>query len=191
VLVVDGEAMADSVFIACYLDDVGPGAPLRPTNPYGRWETMTWCRQMIERTAPAAAFLGCNAHPPKVNPAMLEKIGSADLRWRWEMIGAGVFADDKLADSRAKVAAAVEKIEAKLAGRNWLMGEFTIADLESYAWLAGMVKVVPEGFAGKRLTMAWMERLKRRSAVDKALALARVADPAAYWAPGPEINRWG
>jgi GST-like protein len=191
VLLVDGEAMTDSVFIACYLDDVGSGAALRPSSTYGRWETMTWCRQMIERTAPAAALLGCNAHPPKVNPAMLAKIGSADLRVRWEMIGAGEFADDKLADSKAKIAAAVEKIEARLAGRNWLMGEFTIADLESYAWLAGMVKVVPEAFAGKRLIMAWMERIKARSAVGKVLALARVADPAIYWAPGPEINRWG
>ena len=191
VLVVDGEAMADSVFIACYLDDVGPGAPLRPGNSYGRWETMTWCRQMIERTAPAAAFLGCRGHPPQINPAMLEKIGSADLRGRWEMIGAGVFADDKLADSRAKITAAVEKTEARLAGRNWLMGNFSIADLESYAWLAGMVQLVPEGFAGKPLTRAWMERIRGRAAVQKALALARVADPTAYWAPGPEINRWG
>ena len=191
VLVVGGEAMADSVFIACYLDDVGPGAPLRPANPYARWETMSWCRQMIERTAPAAAFLGCHAHPPKPSPALLAKIGSVDLRARWEMIGAGVFAEDKLADSKAKVAVAVEKIEAKLAGRDWLMGEFSIADLESYAWLAGMVKVVPEGFAGKRLTVSWMERLRGRPAVRKVLALARVADPAAYWAPGPEINRWG
>ena len=191
VLVVDGEAMADSVFIACYLDDMGRGAPLRPTNPYGRWETMTWCRQMIERTAPAAAFLGCKAHPPQINPAMLEKIGSADLRLRWGMIGAGVFADDKLADSTAKITAAVEKTEARLAGRDWLMGNFTIADLESYAWLAGMVKLVPESFTGKKLTLAWMERIKGRPAVQKALALARVADPTAYWAPGPEINRWG
>jgi GST-like protein len=191
VLVVDGEAMADSVFIACYLDDVGRGAPLRPSNPYGRWEAMTWCRQMIERTAPAAAYLGCKAHPPKLNPAMLAKICSVDLRLRWETIAAGVFAEDKLTDSKAKLSAAVQKIEAKLAGRDWLMGEFTIADLESYAWLGGMVKVVPEAFAGKGLTGAWMERLKRRPAVGKALALARVADPAAYWAPGPEINRWG
>jgi GSH-dependent disulfide-bond oxidoreductase len=122
---------------------------------------------------------------------MLAKIGSADLRARWEMMGAGVFADDKLADSRAKLTAAVEKLEARLAGRNWLMGNFTIADLESYAWLAGMVKLVPEAFAGKTLTGAWMERIKDRPAVQKALALARVADPAAYWAPGPEINRWG
>src|SRR5437660_1352016 len=65
VLVVAGEAMTDSVFIACYLDDVGPGAALRPADPYGRWETMHWCRQMTERTAPAAAYLGCWATPPR------------------------------------------------------------------------------------------------------------------------------
>jgi GST-like protein len=191
VLVVDGEGITDSVFIACYLDDVGNGAALRPSDPYGRWETMAWCRQMIERTAPAAAYLGCNAHPPKADPRMLANVGSVDLRWRWEALGAGVFADDKLIDSRRKIASAIEKIEAKLAGRNWLMGEFTIADLESYAWLAGMVDLVPEAFAGKVRTAAWMDRVRGRSAVGRALALAQVADPTAYWAPGPEINRWG
>jgi GST-like protein len=191
VLVVDGEGMTDSVFIACYLDDVGAGSPLRPSDPYGRWETMTWCRQMIERTAPAAALLGCRAHAPPADPQRLADIVSADLASRWKMIGAGAFADDKLADSARKVAAAVDKIETKLDGRHWLMGEFTIADLESYAWLAGMVDLVPEAFAGKVHTAAWMDRVKARPAVGRALALARVADPAAYWAPGPEINRWG
>jgi len=34
VLVVEGEAMTDSVFIGCYLDDVGRGAKLRPADPY-------------------------------------------------------------------------------------------------------------------------------------------------------------
>jgi len=191
VLVVDGEGMTDSVFIACYLDDVGDGALLRPSDPYGRWETMAWCRQMIERAAPAAALLGCKAHPPKADASMLAKIGSDDLRLRWQEIGTGVFADEKLADSRLKIASAVEKIEAKLDGRSWLMGEFTIADLESYAWLAGMVDLVPEAFAGKVRTAAWIKRIKGRSAVGSALSLATVADPTACWAPGPEINRWG
>ena len=191
VLVVDGEAMTDSVFIACYLDDVGQGVALRPSDPYGRWETMTWCRQMIERTAPAAAFLGCKAYPPKADPAMVGKIGSADLRARWEAIDAGIFADDMAADSKAKIASATKNIEAKLDGRSWLIGEFSIADLESYAWLAGMVHLAPEAFAGKTRTAAWMERIKARSAVVRALSLASVADPARSWAPGPEINRWG
>jgi len=191
VLLVEGEAMTDSVFLACYLDDVGPGAPLRPADPYGRWETMTWCRQIIERTAPAAACLGCRAHPPEADAAMLQRIGSADLRARWREIMAGNFSEDHLSDSRTKIRLAVEKIEIRLDGRQWLMGTFSIADIESYAWLAGMVSLVPEAFAGRPRVTAWLERVKGQPAVTKALSLARSADPAAVWSVGPEINRWG
>ena len=190
VLVVEGEAMADSVFIACYLDDVGTGAALRPAEPYARWQTMTWCRQMIERTAPAAAYLGCRAHPPKADATRLAKIASPDLRTRWEETVAGRFAEDKVADSVAKITQASQKIEAQLERHDWLMGEFTIADLESYAWLAGMVPLLPAAFSGAPRTVAWLERVKGRPAVARALSLAR-GDPLKCWAPGPEINRWG
>jgi GST-like protein len=191
VLVVDGEAMTDSVFIACYLDDVGQGPALRPADPYGRWETMRWCRQMIERIAPAAAYLGCQAHPPQAHAALLHRIGSADLRGRWEQLEAGRFSEEQLEDSRAKIQQAVERIEARLDGRQWLMGAFSIADLESFGWLAGMTRVVPESFAGKPRTAAWLERVKAQPAVAQARSLARTADPAACWSVGPEINRWG
>jgi GST-like protein len=89
VLVADGEAMSDSVFLACYLDDVGRGAALRPADPYQRWETMRWCRQLIERTAPAAALLGCHARPPQPAEGVLGKMASLDLRARWREILAG------------------------------------------------------------------------------------------------------
>jgi GST-like protein len=71
------------------------------------------------------------------------------------------------------------------------MGEFSIADLESYAWLAGMVELVPSAFAQRPRTADWMQRVRLRPAVAKALAQARQPAPAACWAPGPEINRWG
>jgi len=191
VLVVEGEAMTDSVFIACYLDDVGQGAALRPADPYGRWETMRWCRQLIERTAPAAAYLGCRAQPPQADAALLARIASVDLRARWEQITAGGFSAEQLSDSRTKIREAVERIEAQLKGREWLMGSFSVADLESFAWLAGMVRLVPDAFAGKGRTGAWLERVRRQPAVAQALALARTSDPASTWSVGPEINRWG
>jgi len=191
VLVVDGEAMTDSVFVACFLDDIGSGAALRPADPYHRWEMMTWCRQLIERTAPAAAYLGCRAYPPHGAASMIDRIVSVDLRARWDATSEGRFEEDKLSDSRIKIGQAVERIEARLDGRQWLMGAFSIADIESYAWLAGMVEIVPEAFAGRARTAAWLERVKLRPAVVKALSLARTANPLASWAPGPEINRWG
>jgi GST-like protein len=191
VLVIDGEAMTDSVFLACYLDDVGTGPALRPAEPYARWETMKWCRQIIERTAPAAAHLGCRANPPRADAALLEKIASLDLRARWEQVGAGESAAEQLADSRTKIQQAVERLESQLEGRQWLMGAFSIADLESYAWLAGMVKLVPEAFAGKPRSSAWLERARAHPAIARALSLARTPDPSVSWSIGPEINRWG
>jgi GSH-dependent disulfide-bond oxidoreductase len=172
VLVVDGEGMTESVFIACYLDDVGSGPALRPVDPYARWELMAWCRQLTERAAPAAAFLGCQAFPPKMPTTVTP---TEELR----------------RDCESKITQAVAKIEARLADRSWLMGEFSIADLESYAWLAGMVELLPAAFADQPRSAAWLARVRQRPAVARALALARVPDPLRWWAPGPEINRWG
>ena len=96
VLVADGEPMADSVFIAQYLDESGGGS-LQPTDAFARWEMEMWCRFIIERVAPAAAFLGNRAHlTPKLQAmgdgdfgALVGRIGSADLadRWRKERLG--------------------------------------------------------------------------------------------------------
>lgn len=188
VLVVDGVAMADSVFLACYLDDVGAGPALRPADPYARWQMMAWCRYVIERVAPAAAYIGLSAAPPAAVPA---GIASVDLAERWREAVDGRFDEARLTESRTKIAQAVEKIEAQLAdGRAWLMGDFGIADLESYAWLAGMPALVPDGFAQKPHIAAWMERVSTRPSVARALSLATAPTPAT-WAPGPEINRWG
>ena len=189
VLVVDGTPMADSVFIACYLDDVGTGPALRPADPYARWQMMAWCRYVIERLAPAASYLGLHTTPPASVP---EGIASIDLADRWHEAVEGRFDEAKLTDSRAKVAQATDKIEAQLAdGRDSLMGDFTIADLETYAWLAGMPALVADAFTNRPLTNAWLTRVKARPSVARALSLATTAAPETIWAPGPEINRWG
>src|SRR2546430_15133357 len=73
----------------------------------------------------------------------------------------------------------------------WLMGTFSIADIESFSWLAGMVPLVPGAFAGRPRTTQRLERVRMQPAVAQALSLARTGDPAASWSVGPEINRWG
>jgi GST-like protein len=71
------------------------------------------------------------------------------------------------------------------------MGDFSIADLETYAWLAGITGLLPDAFAGKTQLAAWMDRIRRRPAVARALSLSQSGNPREGWAPGPEINRWG
>src|SRR5256884_9305849 len=123
---------------------------------------------MTERPAPAAAYRGCWAHPPKADAALLERIGSVDLRARWQQIAAGKFSADHLTDSRTKIHQATEKIEARLDGRQWLMGRFSIADIETYAWLAGMVRLVPAAFSAKPRTTAWRRSLQAFAAASPA-----------------------
>jgi GST-like protein len=197
VLVADGEPMADSVFLAQYLDESGNGS-LQPAGAYARWEMEMWCRFVIERVAPAAAFLGNRVHlTPKLQAmsdadfeSLVGRIGSADLAARWRRERAGDYPEAQLEDSRAKIRQAVQKLEARLEGE-WILGAFTIADLETYAWLAGMVPVVPDAFADAPKSKAWLARVMARPSVLRALASARSNDPLQAWAPGPEINRWG
>jgi GST-like protein len=197
VLVADGEPMADSVFLAQYLDEAAGGS-LQPTDPYARWEMEMWCRFVIERVAPAAALLGNRAYlTPKLQAmvdedfeALVGKVASADLAARWRKERAGDYPEAQVEDSRDKIRLAVQRLEGRIDG-DWILGAFTIADLETYAWLAGMVAIVPDAFVEAPKTRAWLDRVSERESVRKALGRSRSGDPLEAWAPGPEINRWG
>lgn len=200
VLVVDGEAMTESVFLAQYINEVAGGAGLQPTDAYAHWEMMMWCRQMTERLSPAAALLGnmatsmaqVGAIPAEDFAGVTGRIVSDDLRDRWQALHDGSVDAAQVADSEAKIVAAVERCERQLAdGREWLMGPFSIADLVTYSWLAGMESIQPAAFANAPQTSAWLARVAARPSVVAALARATVSDPLRAWAPGPEINRWG
>jgi len=190
VLVIAGEAMTESVFIAQYLDEISD-AGLQPQDPYAHWQMLMWCRRITERCAPAAAFLGCEAVATPVLAAMSEgdfeaaiaPIVADDLRQRWRDTRDGLFPAAAKADSEAKMAAAVDQVEAQLTdGRDWLMGECSIADFETAGWLMGA------DFAGRERAKAWMDRVLARPSSKAALARTTGGPP---WAPGPEINRWG
>ena len=188
VLVADGEPMADSVFLAQYLDEAAGGS-LQPTDPYARWEMEMWCRFIIERVAPAAALLGNRAHlTPKLQAmsdadfeALVGRIASADLAARWRKERAGDYPEAQIADSREKIRLAVQRLEGRIDGE-WILGAFTIADLETYAWLAGMAAIVPEAFVHAPKTEAWLARIKARESVQQG------AGPVAHRRPAPGLG---
>jgi GST-like protein len=75
VLVIDGEAMTESVFLAQYIDELAGGAGLQPADSHAHWEMMMWCRQITERLSPAAALLGNLAS----SQAEIAAIGAEDF----------------------------------------------------------------------------------------------------------------
>jgi glutathione S-transferase len=198
-LVVDGEAMSEAVFIAQYFDEAG-GCGLQPSDPYARWQMLMWCRQATERLSPAVAYLGNLAWSQKRLAGMgrdeferlLGTIVSEDQRKRWQDLRDDVVDAGQVEDSKAKIAQFAARVETQLAdGREWLMGAFSIADLETYAWLRPMRELEANAFAGQERCLAWMDRVEARPSVQKALARATTDNPAHAFAPGPEINRWG
>jgi glutathione S-transferase len=200
VLVADGEAMSEAVFLAQYFDEQAGGCGLQPKEPYARWQMRMWCRQATERLSPAVAYLGNLAHSQARLAAMddaafaalLATIDSEDLRARWQALRDGRADLAKVEDSKTKVAQFTQRVEDQLAdGREWLMGDFSIADLETYAWLRPMPALEEAAFAGKGRCGAWMDRAEARPSVQAALARATASQPETAFAPGPEINRWG
>jgi GSH-dependent disulfide-bond oxidoreductase len=200
VLVIGGEAMTESVFLAQFLDELAGGCGLQPDDPYAHWEMLMWCRQITERLSPAAALLGNLAHsqaaiaaiPADAFAALTASVVSDDLRARWQALHDDAVDAAQVADSQAKVDQAAARCEDRLAdGREFLMGDFSIADLVTYSWLAGMALIRSESFAAAPRTTAWLARIAARPCVVSALALANTAEPLRSWAPGPEINRWG
>jgi GSH-dependent disulfide-bond oxidoreductase len=199
VLVVDGEAMTDSVFIAQYLDEMAGGG-LQSADPYAHWEMLMMCRRITERASPAAAYLGNMLHAHCALAALddatfdsrVAPIASPDLAQRWRDLRGGHFADEQIADSRSKLAHSAGVAEELLAdGRDWLMGEFSIVDLTSYAWHADLDDLAPGVLDGCPRLREWLARMRARPSIQQAHALATVPQPEHYWAPGPEINRWG
>jgi GSH-dependent disulfide-bond oxidoreductase len=200
VLVIDGEAMTESVFIAQFLDEAAGGVGLQPSDPFAHWQMLMWCRRMTERGAPAYAWLGCKATAHDALAAVdddsfeerISHIVSEDLKQRWHDVRSGTFPQEVTDDSLVKLKDGIAMVEAQLEdGRDWLMGEFSIADLESTGWNIGTVELLPDAFTSFPLALAWQQRVLDRPSVQRALALATVADPHKSWAPGPEINRWG
>lgn len=200
VLVASGEAMAEAVFLAQYFDEAAGGCGLQPGDPYARWQMLMWCRQATERLSPAVAYLGNLASSQKRLAAMgqadfdklADTIVSEDQRKRWQELRDDVVDAAKVEDSKTKIAQFAARIETQLAdGRDWLMGAFSIADLETYGWLRPMRELEADAFAGQERCLAWMERVEARSSVQKALARATANQPEHAFAPGPEINRWG
>jgi glutathione S-transferase len=200
VLVADGEAMSEAVFLAQYFDETAGGCGLQPSDPYKHWQMLMWCRQATERLSPAVAYLGNLAFSQHTLAAMdkaafdavLGSIASDDLRQRWQDLRDDRVDAGKLEDSKTKVAQFAERVENQLAdGREWLMGDFSIADLETFAWLRSMRELEADAFAGKERCNAWLDRVEARPSVQAALARATTDHPERAFAPGPEINRWG
>ena len=202
ILVHDGAVISESFFMMEYLDDAFPEPALKLRTPHGDWQVQVWGRFVGERAAPAVSTLGCHKYlvptlrEKRINSAdqVLERMPTQERRVAWGQAIADSYSDEEIADSRRKASLLVERIEKALQTGDWLVeNTYTLADIDAFALANSLPKLLPDVAnrdKAPRFT-AWLDRMRARPAVKKALAASRTGKPDEAFAPGPEHPRWG
>jgi len=202
ILVHHGQPITESLFLSMYLDDAFPDRPLQSGEALDLWSLLVWGRFCGEVLAPAVSTLGSKAHlvPALAGrdraavEAAIESLRTPERREAWLQALDDSFSDEELAESRRKAAVAAARIEAALAGSDWLSGPaFSLADIEVFAYADALPLLVPDvasPAAAPRLN-AWLDRVRARPSVAKARAHSRTGAPRTAFVPGPEHSRWG
>ncbi|HWB22191.1 MAG TPA: glutathione S-transferase family protein [Gaiellaceae bacterium] len=118
VLEVDGQVIADSPVILRWLEEHYPDPPLWPSSDRGRAETglfVDWFNRTWKRPPNDLAVELAKAEP---DPARVERLGAA-------------------------VAGYVELFEGLLEGRDYLLGDFSVADVIAFPFLKYAVDRTP------------------------------------------------
>lgn len=62
-------------------------------------------------------------------------------------------------------------LDGRLRGRQWIAGEYSIADMTTYPWFAAIADSHPDVLEGADAVQAWMERMAARPAVLRGMNL--------------------
>ncbi|MFP6733370.1 MAG: glutathione S-transferase family protein [Rhodospirillales bacterium] len=177
----DGNVVIESNVIIQYLDEVFPGPALTPEDPLRRAKM----REMLDKFehvvhANINTISYNRRHLPRVSHLsedeqreLILRIGNPDRRQRMlERLDAGVSAEAE-ARAESRLADILDEMEAMLAGGDWLLGQFSLADISIGPYLerieANGLDRLADYSARPRLG-AWWQRMQARAGVIEAFA---------------------
>jgi glutathione S-transferase len=184
VLIHDGAIINESTVINEYLDEVFPEVRLVPENPVGRAQMRIWSKFVDEYFTPALSRIGWSILIPKIAARLadgeldeaLKRIPLEEQRQKWLTAATESFTEEQLSEARRQVTVSIERMEGLLAERVWLAGStYSLADVNSYSMVAAVPRLVPEAMNEEKTpkSMAWLEKMNARPAVQAALATSR------------------
>lgn len=194
-LVHDGEPVLESMLINEYLDAVFPDVPLRPSDPLELSRMRLWTKladnygltAVIPNTwafyQPLLAKLSGEEYD-----RMLANVPSQERREQWKKAAGNSFSPDDHERARAAADRIVGKIEAGIGDGPWLMGAaYTLADIDLLPYVDRIALYFPDILgpdANTPRTLAWLERMRQRPAVQATYAPS--ADAPASVVPVPQ-----
>jgi GST-like protein len=188
-VLIDGDAMiVGSFFLLEYIAETEGGVPLLPDDPLARYHVRSIGQTIAGLIAPFVSAIGVAAYPV---PELADDTGiePVERRESWAAAARGAAADG-LAD---RLRPTLARFDGMLAGSEWLVGDYSIADIDLFAMIRNLPDLAPGLIDGGDTPSldAFVARMAARPAVQRALALGWGGDAARTFLPGPEISRWG
>jgi glutathione S-transferase len=202
VLVADGHAIVGTFFMLEYLAESLPGPTLLPESATDRYAARALGQYLGASLGAIVPVLGCVKYLlPKLQArnraqlqAEIDSIALLERRMGWNALLDGTYSAANLEAARERLTAPIQRVEQRLKSHSWLAGvSYSIADIDAFCMLRVLPDLVPATLnqAIAPATMAWLQRIERRTAVTAALMFARTAHPEQQFAPGLEASRWG
>ena len=173
VLVADGEPMADAQYALQYVGEAC-GAALVPSDPWHWYEIQALNQRLDAAVGPSVNLLGWTAATdPDERAAYRARLAAVAEREKpagWFAVWADAEADeDQLANARERIAGALDELEARLDGADWLVGEaFSLADINAFALVRAVGVVLPDAVRARPALTRWYQRMESREAGRKA-----------------------
>jgi glutathione S-transferase len=177
----DGVIITHTTVINEYLEDVFPEVPLRPRDPVGAARMRYWNKFCDEQVMNYVSMHGWHRMVGIIARSvesgeferLMERIPLPDQRIKWRTARSG-FSEKDLAYATDKILYAVDKVEKQLGATAWIAGnDYTLADINFFSMCGVSVeRMFPEMELGKRCprVAAWIEKMRTRPAVKRALA---------------------
>jgi glutathione S-transferase len=178
-LVHDGRAVIESTIINEYLDEVFPDVSLRPADAYERARMRAWVKfeddVLHPAVRPATFNLMLKGKVAAMSDAELDDIAARhpkkDVAEDWKRAARAPVDEAALAASRAKLDAALDRLEAGLADTGWLAGgAYSLAEVAMAPIIDRMEHLALAGLWHDRPAIGdWIDRIKRRPAFARAI----------------------
>ena len=170
-LLVDGRPLVESNFINDWIDDVFPDPPLRPEDPFQRHDLKLWAKYIDDHCLPAVQKHNWMVlfHPfaREWSDEELEKrlsaIPTEERRKTWRRMAREPYSDAELEAALDVLRDMMDRIEARLSDRGWLVGDaFGLADIAAAPYVVRFTEIAPGEIGTRPRARDWWERIRAR-----------------------------
>jgi len=177
-LLVDGKPLVESNFINEWLDETFPEPHLRPSDPTERHDMRLWAKYIDEHCLPAVQkhnwMILFHPFAREWSDAELEArlavIPTEDRRKTWRRMAREPFSETELEAALDVLREVMDRIEARLQDRDWLVGDhFGLADIAAAPYMVRYCEIAPNEADARPRAADWWQRMRSRRSFAEAV----------------------